>query len=60
MLGMSFLNKPSGPQADGRYCPACRGRLSDGDATIAVRGMRFHTGCARYRVRARTVPDAAR
>jgi hypothetical protein len=30
-----------------------------GDPVIDVRGMRFHTRCARYRTRARGVPSRA-
>lgn len=60
MLGMSLFSKPPADYADGRHCPACRGRVADDDAAIDVRGMRFHTRCARYRARARSVPGTAR
>jgi hypothetical protein len=60
MLGMSLFSKPPDNFLDGRFCPACRGPVSSGDAAISVRGMRFHTRCARYRSRARGVPPDAR
>jgi hypothetical protein len=60
MLGMSLFSKPPDHFSDGRICPACRGRVASGDAAIDVRGMRFHTRCARYRSRARGVPSGSR
>jgi len=34
-----------------RTCPVCCAGVADDDSYVAVRGMRIHGGCARYRSR---------
>jgi hypothetical protein len=61
MLGMSLFSKPPPVGfSDSRTCPVCHGLVASGDAAIDVRGMRFHVRCARYRSRARNIPDSVR
>ena len=56
MFGMSLFSRSPADFGDDRSCPICQGRVVAGDPAIDVRGMRFHTRCARYRARARSVP----
>ena len=60
MLGMSLLSRSAADGAGVRSCPVCHDRVTTADPAIDVRGMRFHTRCARYRTRARGVPARAR
>jgi hypothetical protein len=60
MLGMSLLSRSPADAAGTRSCPVCHDRVVSGDPVIDVRGMRFHTRCARYGTRARGVPARAR
>jgi len=55
-----MLGRYDKPTTAERCCPACRAPVAAAEAAIDVRGMRFHTRCARYRSRARGVPRTQR
>jgi hypothetical protein len=60
MLGMSLFTRPLADSGEARSCPACHDLVASGEMAVTVRGMRFHSRCARYRVRARHVPRTLR